>query len=632
MDNRLDTWISKVIPGGNSKQEAPRAPQGQPSNPTAKPHFREKSKNFSHRKKHFPHKNPAHQPQIQPRTKGASGPHLRAIALGGLNEVGRNCMCLEYGNDIIIVDAGLQFPEDGMYGVNYVIPDTRYIEQKKQNIRAILITHAHLDHIGGLAYLLPKLNFPPVYASPLATGLIERQLKEHSGMEKVRIHRLNSEKDILRFGAFTVEYFHVNHSIPDASGLYIETPTAKIVHTGDFKFDFSPADGIPADFSKIAKIGARGVDAIFADSTNAQKEGFCVSEKVVADTLEKIIRTTKNGRLFIASFSSVLARWQQIIKFAQKYNRKIYVTGRSLLENLRIASDMGYIRVPHGLIHKVTKKMHDTPPHEQLIITTGAQGEENAALARIVRGEHDTISVEKGDTVVLAASAIIGNERQVTNLVNELYKLGVHVITKSKLDVHTSGHAFQGDLKLMYGLIKPKNIIPVHGEYHMRYDHAKMVQEDLGYAEENTALLNNGEVLEIAHGKIYKTHEQVPGDHIFVDGKMVGDVGVELQQERKMLMNGGVVTFTFAIDQVKKTLRRPVLLQSLGFMYPIEQKALEVKLTQEGGRILERLMSHIHDPQHKKEFFQKELCEKLMAFILELTGREPQVIIELLFE
>ncbi|MBI5415009.1 ribonuclease J [Candidatus Peregrinibacteria bacterium] len=590
-----------------------------------------------HERKPFWKQNPknqnSHQQQQQNIHHQPTQKHrLRVIPLGGLNEVGRNCLCFEYGNDIILVDAGIQFPGESNLGVRCILPDTRYVEAKKDHIRAIIITHGHLDHIGGLRYLLPKLGFPQVFAPPLAAALIEKQLEEDNILTKSKIHKVDPSKDILRLGAFTVEYYRINHSIPDSHGLYIETPAAKVVHTGDFKFDFTPADGKQAEYGKLAKIGDRGVDAIFADSTNAQKDGYCLSEKYVAESLEHVIQNTKQGRLFITSFASVIARWQQIIRLAQKYNRKVYVVGRSLLDNIRIAVDLGFVKVPQNLIHKVTKRMLETPPHQQIILTTGSQGEIAAGLARIIRGEHNIIKIDKNDTVVFSASPIPGNERSTIDVINELYKLGANVITRKDFDVHTSGHGHQGDLKLIYSLLKPKNFVPVHGEFHMRADHVKMIRTDLNIPEENTALIGNGDVLEVFDGKIQKTREKVSGEEIYVDGNMVGDVGTEVQEERKGLMNGGVISFTFHADSVRKGLRTNPEVESLGFAYPHESKHLHAMLKKIAIHVGTEILLKHGDPRVKGDLIRRDLLERLSAEVLKLSEREPKIIISLMVD
>lgn len=629
--DRLDSWISKV--GANTEKQATQNSNTKSVQKNPNPSSQQKKRRFfSRKKKHSSENTPSKSHSNTSHSSRPLGKSLRAIPFGGLNEVGRNCLGFEYGNDIILVDAGFQFPEEEMYGVDYVLPDTRYAEQKKQNIRGILITHAHLDHIGGLPYLLPRLGFPTVFASPLAAGMIQKQIREHKGMEKVNIRKIDPDKDTLKLGAFTVEFFRVNHSIPDANGIYIQTPVGNVVHTGDFKFDFSPADKTPADFGKIAQIGQRGVDAIFADSTNAQKEGFCISERIIANTLENIIRNTKKGRLFITSFSSVLGRWQQIIEFAQKHNRKIYVTGRSLLENLRIASDAGYIRVPQGKIHKATKRMHSTPPHEQLIITTGAQGEEAAALSRIARGEHSTIKMEKEDTVVFSSSPIPGNERQMSNVINAIYKIGARVITNKMLDVHSSGHAHQGDLKLMYSLLKPKHIVPVHGEYHMRVEHARMVKRDLGYTSENVHIIENGDILEMMKGKVRTSREKASGEHVFVDGKIVSTEAEEMIKERKAMMNDGMVSFVFRIDQKKKDIKSPPICQSAGFSYPQELSRFHALFSKEAVGIAKEVLKRYKNASQQEKFIRQDLQKKLAAKIVQLTDKEPEVLVTTLVE
>ncbi|MEK9132173.1 MAG: ribonuclease J, partial [Patescibacteria group bacterium] len=386
---------------------------------------------------------------------------LRVIPLGGLDEVGKNMMIFEYDRDILIVDMGLQFPEEDMLGIDYVIPDVSYLMNKLDRIRGILITHGHLDHIGGIPYLLAKLNFPPIFTAKLTIGMIQKKLVEFGLDKKARLHEIDPAKQ-LRLGSFAVDWFRVNHSIPDALGIILRTPAGTIVHTGDFKFDYTPAFQHPADYSKIAALAGQNVIALFSDSTNALKPGYTISEKKIGETLDEVIKTV-SGRVIIATFSSLVGRIQQVINSAARYGRKVYLSGRSMADTVSIAQHLGYIKYPPGLVQPINK-IGKTLDEHTLILTTGSQGEAVSALTRMALGDHQQITIKKGDTVVLSSSPIPGNERSIYTVINNIVRLGARVIFHQAMDIHTSGHAQREDLKLMINLIKPKNLVPIHGE------------------------------------------------------------------------------------------------------------------------------------------------------------------------
>jgi len=493
-----------------------------------------------HFKKRPTTQNPLHTVQIKNKAKNKD--RVRIFSLGGLEEVGKNMMIIEYGENILIVDIGLQFPEEDMLGIDYVIPDISYLENKKHLIKGVIITHGHLDHIGAIPHIIPKLGFPPIFATKLTIGLIQKRVEEFDLLAKTKLQVINHNSRI-KLGPFTTEFFRINHSIPDGTGLFIRTPVGNIVHTGDFKFDFTPADEKPADFSKIARFGSEGVLAVFADSTNATKPGFTRSEKVISETLDRIIGSAK-GRLIIASFSSLIGRIQQIINSCIRHNRKIFISGRSMIDNIEIASKLGYINAPKGLIRKLSNNVNTVPSHQALVMTTGSQGESMSALTRIALGEHNFIKIKTGDTVVLSSSPIIGNEKAIATLTDNLCAQNATIITNSSMDVHVSGHAHQEDLKLMYSLLKPKYIIPIHGQLFMRKAQLKITSE-LGIPDNKVVFINNGDILEITKEGVRKSKQTVSANHIVIDGLGVGDIGTQILRDRKIMANNGVVILLF---------------------------------------------------------------------------------------
>lgn len=536
-DEKLTEWITKNIEGAEG----------------AKIEFAKTGKNEPLR-------------MANPRRKGV----LYAIPLGGLDEVGKNMMVFEYGNDIVIVDMGFQFPEEDMLGIDYVIPDISYLEDKTDRIRAILITHGHLDHIGGIPYLLPKLNFPPIYGTPLTMGLVMKRLEEFGLERKAKLHNINPAH-ALRLGQFGIEFFRVNHSIPDGVGIILRTPAGTAVHTGDFKFDNTPVHQHPADYAKIAALGGQNVTALFSDSTNALKSGTTPSEKKIGETLEEIIKHAP-GRIIIAAFASLIGRIQSIMNLAAKYDRKVFLSGRSMVDNIDISRQLQYIKTLPNLVFPINK-VGRTPDDKTLILTTGAQGESYSALTRMALGDHAHITIKKGDTVVLSSSPIPGNERSVYTTINNLVRLGAKVIFNQVMDVHTSGHANQEDLKLMIHLVKPKYLIPVHGELFMRVGHGEIGRQ-MGMAEKQTVILENGDVLEIEKGEARKTKEKVSANYVMIDGKGIGDVGAQIIMDRQIMAENGVLMVLFNVDQKTRQLIQNPDVITRGFIYMKESQEL----------------------------------------------------------
>lgn len=474
---------------------------------------------------------------------------LKIIPLGGLNEVGKNMMLIEYGEDMIVIDMGLLFPEEDMLGVDYIVPDITYLQKNQHKLRGILITHGHLDHIGAISYLAPKLKDPKFYGLPLTMGMVEKKIAEYKRARKsVNTFPVKPRKTF-RLGCFKITFFRVNHSIPDSSGIIIETPEGFIVHTGDFKFDDTPADGLMADTDIMELMGTKKVLALLSDSTNATKPGETVSEKVVGEALDEIITNAKD-RVIIASFSSLIGRMQQIIDSAQKNGRKIFVTGRSMKENMKLATKMGYIKYPKGLVKDLRQdKNKESHAKNAIILTTGSQGETLAALTRMAMNEHPKVKVVPSDTIVYSSSPIVGNERAITAVINEITRKGAKVITNKHMDTHTTGHGHQEDLKRMINYIKPEYFIPVHGHYFMRAKHKELAME-CGVPEKNCFVIDNGNILESKDRKMSVSKRSLPDKYILVDNQsnVLAGIATHIVSERQAMSLNGVVIITANID------------------------------------------------------------------------------------
>ncbi len=591
-ENKLDLWLKQKMQEGSSGEPANQkivhlpAPQNGKKPFLKKPNFMQGGQK-PNEKKHFQPNVFRREPKFsQSRFTGK----LKVIPLSGLNEVGRNCMVLEYfrdaknadpknknaKSDIIVIDMGFQFPDADFLGVDYVLPDTSYLEERKERIRAIIFTHGHLDHIGGVPYIIPKLNYPEMYGTQLTMGLIEKKLKEFGLTGRSRVNVITS-KDKLKLGPFEIDFFNVTHSIPDAVGIVVKTPAGNMVHTGDFKFDLTPAAGQKvADFDKISGLSHQEIAALFIDSTNANKPGHTVTEQKIGESLDAIVKNTES-RIIIASFSSQIGRIQQIVNIAQKYGRKILLSGRSLEENFEMASKLGYLRYSPNLvipIHKA-KKIND---HEALILTTGSQGEDVSALTRMSMEEHSIVKIKKGDMVILSSSPIPGNERAVFTVINNLTRLGANVIDNKIMDVHTSGHAQEEDLKLMMTLVRPKAVVPIHGEFYMRAAN-KRIAMNLGYTDEQALIIENGEVLEIENNEIRRTTEKVSSNYVLIDGLGVGDIGAQVIMDRQTLAENGVLIIMVPVDEKTGKLKGQVDIISRGFIYMKESEALVAEMT-----------------------------------------------------
>ncbi|WP_025641243.1 ribonuclease J [Schnuerera ultunensis] len=492
---------------------------------------------------------------------------LKIIPLGGLGEIGKNITVFEYKDDIIVVDCGLTFPEDEMLGIDVVIPDITYLIKNKEKIRGIILTHGHEDHIGGLPYALAKLDLP-VYGTKLTLGLVENKLKEHR-LDKVNLIEIKAS-DKIKLGCFTVEIIKTSHSIPDSVALAINTPVGIVVHTGDFKIDYTPINDNLIDLHKFAEIGSKGVLVLLADSTNVERPGYTMSEKTVGDTFNDIFLKAP-ARIIVATFASNVHRVQQVIDAAELYNRKVIVSGRSMVNTINVAYDLGYLRIKEGTLIDIND-MHKYPNNEIVILTTGSQGEPMSALSRMAFSEHRKIELVPEDLVVISASPIPGNEKTVFRVINKLMEIGAKVIYESLADVHVSGHACQEELKLIHTLLKPKFFIPVHGEYRHLKRHGELAME-LGMPKENIFIASNGSVIEFTKNS-GAINQYVQSGNILVDGLGIGDVGNIVLRDRKHLSEDGLIVVVVTMSkQEGKVIAGPDII-SRGFVYVRESEDL----------------------------------------------------------
>lgn len=522
-----------------------------------------------------PHGRQGQQPRqhSQPQRGPGSGKGLRLYPLGGFEEVGRNCFVIDVDGDLYIIDLGLQFPEEDMPGIDYLIPDLSSLRGKENRIKAVLFTHGHLDHIGAVQHLLPTLHFPPCYGTKLTMGFVRKRLDEEKLTSKTRMHVAEFGKQI-QLGKVSVEFLRVTHSIPDSSAIALHTPYGTILHTGDFKFDLTPMNEPPADFQRLAELGEKGVLAIIADSTNATKPGNSLSEKVISETLYNLMRDAK-GRLVISTFSSLLNRLAQVIEHAKKLNRKVFVSGRSMEQNIEIAQNLGYIQAPRGLIRKVGPGMDKIPDREIVILTTGSQGEERASLARMGLGIHQHVRAKKGDTVILSSNPILGNERAVAKVVNNLNLLGAKVFTNQELALHTTGHGYQNDILLMHRLVRAKHVIPEHGEPYMRAAHGDLARS-IGYSDNQIHLMVNGEILEFdQQGNARKSKTKLPANDIIIDGRGTGGDGQRILDDRRIMSNAGVFTVVLKVYAESMRMVSDPLILSRGLIYGSEQQSIQ---------------------------------------------------------
>jgi len=553
-------------------------------------------------------------------------PKLKIIPLGGVEETGgKNCMVIEYKNDILVIDMGHQFPDETMPGVDYVIPDVTYLEQNKSKIRGLLITHGHLDHIGAIPYIYERIGSPVIYGSPLSLGIIKSKLEEFGLDRAAKLSPIKAGEDVLQLGVFKVHSFKLTHSIPQAMGYHIETPEGAIVITGDFKFDHTPADKKPVDFSALAQIGTTHPLVMLSESTNIDKPGVSISEREIENSLLSIMENAQN-RIIVATFSTLISRVQQILNIAKKLDRKVCFVGRSMITTAEIAISLEALVLPKDTMIDV-KDLNKYPDNKVVIVCTGSQGEDNAALARIATGEHRQVKLKRGDLVILSSSPIPGNERAVSSLMDNLFRAGAQVIYQKLMDVHTSGHANQEDLKLMLALIKPKYLIPVHGERHKLMLHCRIAQ-DMGIVDEAHCLVgDDGQVIEFSGGKGEVTNKRVPASYVMVDGLGVGDVGNIVLRDRKAMAQDGIFVVIVTVDHKNGQIVTSPDIISRGFIYMRESEDLVHKARAEVKKIFMKY-SAAKDKEMKPDFAntKQKLRDELGEFLFKETERRPMVI------
>lgn len=541
---------------------------------------------------------------------------LMVIPLGGLGEIGKNMTVIQYGNDIIVIDAGLAFPDDDMFGIDLVIPDMSYLIENRDKVRAVVITHGHEDHIGGLSYLLNEVNVP-VYATKLVCGLIEGKLKENH----ITNYTLNEvhHGDEVQIGCMKVGFIHTNHSIPDASALYFRTPVGTIVHTGDFKVDMTPVDGKQMDMHKFAELGRRGVLLLMSDSTNAERPGYTESETTVGHAFRKAFRAAK-GRIILATFASNISRIQQAINTAIQFKRKVTVLGRSMVNNVQVAIELGYLDVPEGVLIE-PDELNRYPADQVLILTTGSQGEPMAGLSRMASNNHRSVSIMPGDTVIISATPIPGNETGVGRTIDNLMRLGANVIAGRYKKIHVSGHASQEELKLMLGLIKPNYFVPIHGEYRMLRTHGDLAVM-MGVDKDHVLIGDNGQIFEFSNRSGHKTGH-VNAGRVFVDGLGVGDVGNIVIRDRQQLAMEGVVIVVMTLAKgTSHPLAGPDIV-SRGFVYVRDSEELIREAHDRVAAVLERC-----EAGNIREWavIKSQVRDTLSRYLYEKTRRRPMIL------
>lgn len=541
---------------------------------------------------------------------------LQIIPLGGLGEIGKNMTVIQYGEDIIVIDAGLAFPDDDMFGIDLVIPDMSYLIENKEKVRGVVITHGHEDHIGSLAYLLNEVNVP-IYATKLVCGLIEGKLKENH-ISNYSLHEVH-HGDEVQIGCMKVGFIHTNHSIPDASALYFRTPVGTVVHTGDFKMDWTPVDGLPLDIHKFADLGRRGVLLLMSDSTNAERPGFTQSETTVSVAFKKAFAEAK-GRIILATFASNISRIQQAINTAVLFKRKVTVLGRSMVNNVQIAIELGYLEVPEGVLIE-PDELNRYPADQVLILTTGSQGEPMAGLSRMASNNHRNVSIMPGDTVIISATPIPGNETGVGRTIDNLMKLGATVVAGRDKMMHVSGHASQEELKIMLSLIKPKYFIPVHGEYRMLRKHGDLAVQ-MGVAKDHVLIGDNGQIFEFSSRSGHKTGH-VNAGRVFVDGLGVGDVGNIVIRDRQQLAMEGVVIVVMTLAKgTSHALAGPDIV-SRGFVYVRDSEELMREAHEKVAAVLERC-----EAGNIREWavIKSQVRDTLSRYLYEKTRRRPMIL------
>lgn len=561
-------------------------------------------------------------PQVAPKKQSVKQikdeKSLKIRFLGGVGEIGKNMTALEYGKDIIVIDAGITFPSDNMPGVDLVIPDVNYLEQNKSKIKGIVITHGHEDHIGAIPYLLKNFNLP-IYATRLTIGLISGKLKEHKLLGDAKLNEVKAGETVT-LGKFKVEFIHVNHSIPDAVGFAITCGAGTVVHMGDFKIDTTPIDDKVIDIARFAELGKKGVLAMLSDSTNAERAGYTSSERLVGESFSTLFKKAEGHRIIVATFSSNIHRIQQIIDEAVRCKRKVAVSGRSMINVVNVAAELGYLKLPEGVLVDIDT-IKNYAPHELVVITTGSQGEPMSALSRMASSEHRQVEISAGDMIIISATPIPGNEKLVSRVVNELMKKGANVVYEKMYDVHVSGHACQEEQKLMLSIVKPKYFIPVHGEQKHLFKHAQLAYA-MGMDYNSVVIGANGNVFEVSKQGI-KCTETVTAGRVLVDGLGVGDVGSIVLRDRKHLAEDGIIVVTVSIDGVTREVVSGPDIVSRGFVYVKESDELMAQL----DRIVCNVLENCYVLGVKDwNTIKTRIKDNVAKFLYNKTHRSPMVL------
>ncbi|MGB7096832.1 MAG: ribonuclease J [Anaerolineales bacterium] len=540
-----------------------------------------------------------------------SNKKFRIIPLGGLGEVGKNMIAYEYGENILVVDTGIMFPENDMLGIDYIIPDFNYLLEKRHLVRGIIITHGHEDHTGAIRHVMEEID-APIYATPLTRGLLEVKLARGGILNRTSIHTVQAG-DQVQIGPFGVEFFHVCHSIPDGVGLGITTPAGLVVHSGDYKFDHTPVDGWPTDYAKLGEFSGRGVLALLADSTNADKPGWTPSERVIDPAFDQVFSEAE-GRIIIASFASLISRMQQVVNAAQRHNRKVAFAGTSMVENAKMARKLGYLTIPDGLQVNIDKALK-MDPSEIVLMSTGTQGEPSSILGRLSTDTNRLFEIIPGDTVVLSSHPIPGNEEGIYRTINRLFRRGANVIYEPIAPVHVSGHASQEEMKLLLHLVNPKYFIPIHGELRHLKQHAALAQE-IGLSPESVTVIENGQVVEFEDGDM-SLGERIPGGYVFVDGSRVGEVGPSVVREREALARDGIVVISLMVEKNSGRLIEEPEIITRGFVYKRDAEDLIAVARNRITETINRGNGNIQDDieQSIKAFFYNETKRRPMVFV-----------------
>ena len=543
---------------------------------------------------------------------------LKVVPLGGLGEIGRNMLAVEYEDDVIVIDAGLMFPEEDMLGIDLVIPDFDYLLEKRERVRGILVTHGHEDHIGALPFLLPRVNVP-VYSTKLTRGLISVKLKERKVFSEAQLREVSFDEKVT-LGKFNVEFFPVCHSIPDAAGLIIDTPVGTIVHSGDFKLDFTPVDHRPSALSRLAQLGDHGVLLLLSDSTYVELPGYTPSERVVGETLERIIAEAP-GRVIIATFSSLVSRVQQIIDAAVRHQRSVCTVGRSMNDTARMALELGYLHAPEGVMVRL-HELRDMPHNKIVFVTTGSQGEPTSALVRMANRDHRQLHIVPGDTVVISATPVPGNEGLVNRTVDNLFKQGAQVLYDKVASVHVHGHASQEELKLLLNLVKPRYFVPIHGEYrHLRL-HAKLAHS-VGIPNDNIFVMEDGDILEL-DSQVGKVTGKAASGKVYVDGLNVGNIDDTVLRDRRLLSKDGIVMVIIVVNrQADKLIGRPDIV-SRGFVDT--RKVKDIDMIEESRDLVAQVMGNCSEYLTDWRFINSQVKDALSNFYYERTHRHPMVL------